>query len=414
MYQGETVGPAENATMKMLASEAVVFRSGVLSLAVICWVGAVAEASEVVSDGRTRWLHLSSTRGEVPAADVDRQVAALVADIDGDGVQDFVIAGYEKMAWFRRQKEGWKRYPIENGSPQVRMEAGGDCCDIDGDGDLDVLMGAQSKQGEIWWWENPNPHFAADKPWVRHKVIAVGGTHHDQIFGDFDGDGKPELAFWYNAGMQLFLARVPQDPKKPWPYWEIAKLPPGKQRPEGLAKADIDGDGKLDIVGGGYWFRHVEGNRFQAEAIDDEYRFSRSAVGQLIPGGRPEVVINSGDAPGPLNLYQWDGKTWQKRTLIDRVVHGHTLQIADIDGDGRLDIYAAEMHTPGAGDRCRQWILYGDGKGGFDIRVLSTGIGSHESKLGDLNGDGRIDILQKDFQKDRRVDVWLNLGPEKK
>jgi len=100
--------------------------------------------------------------------------------------------------------------------------------------------------------------------------------------------------------------------------------------------------------------------------------------------------------------------------LIDRVVHGHTLQIADIDGDGRLDIYAAEMHTPGAGDRCRQWILYGDGKGGFDIRVLSTGIGSHESKLGDLNGDGRIDILQKDFQKDRRVDVWLNLGPEKK
>jgi hypothetical protein len=40
--------------------------------------------------------------------------------------------------------------------------------------------------------------------------------------------------------------------------------------------------------------------------------------------------------------------------------------------------------------------------------LLAKGIGAHESKVGDLDGDGDLDILQKDFQQDRRVDVWLN------
>jgi arylsulfatase A-like enzyme len=66
------------------------------------------------------------------------------------------------------------------------------------------------------------------------------------------------------------------------------------------------------------------------------------------------------------------------------------------------------MYDPGSGANCRQWVLYGDGKGHFQTQLLSTGIGCHESRIGDLDGDGDIDILQKDFQHDRRVDVWLN------
>jgi hypothetical protein len=85
-----------------------------------------------------------------------------------------------------------------------------------------------------------------------------------------------------------------------------------------------------------------------------------------------------------------------------------------VDGDGNLDIYAGEMYDPGSKEKCRQWVLYGDGKGNFEIELLSTGVGSHESKLGDLDGDGDTDILQKDFQHERRVDVWLNGGTGRK
>jgi sugar phosphate isomerase/epimerase len=42
--------------------------------------------------------------------------------------------------------------------------------------------------------------------------------------------------------------------------------------------------------------------------------------------------------------------------------------------------------------------------------LISTGIGCHECRIGDLDGDGDLDILQKDFQHDRRVDVWLDNG----
>jgi hypothetical protein len=134
-------------------------------------------------------------------------------------------------------------------------------------------------------------------------------------------------------------------------------------------------------------------------------------VGHFIQGGRPQVVLNSGDGVGPLALYRWNGTGWAATPLIERMDHGHTLQAADIDGDGNLDLLAGEMHTPGPGARCKTYLLYGDGRGNFRTELLSTGIGCHESKLGDLDGDGRIDILQKDFQHDRRIDLWLNQGP---
>ncbi|MCX8036912.1 MAG: VCBS repeat-containing protein [Candidatus Sumerlaeia bacterium] len=369
-----------------------------------------AAAPKTAAIPQVNWKHLSSTKGDIPVPGLGRQVATLIMDIDKDGVNDFVVLSYEKMAWFRRTKTGWERYMVEPGDPKVRMEAGGDFHDIDGDGDLDILQAAQSPRGEIWWWENPHPNFSPDTPWKRYEVIAVGGTHHDQMFGDFDGDGKTELVFWFNRGKQLYLAEIPADPKQPWPVQLIAQLEKDKPNPEGLAKADIDGDGVLDIVGGGCWFKHVGNGRFEVNVVDPEYRFTRSAAGDLIKGGRPEIVVNSGDGVGPLNLYQWTGKQWEKKTLIEQVDHGHSLQVGDINGDGNLDIYAGEMHTPGAGDKCRHWVLYGDGKGNFVTQLLSTGIGSHESKIGDLDGDGDLDILQKDFQKDQRVDVWLNEG----
>ena len=166
-------------------------------------------------------------------------------------------------------------------------------------------------------------------------------------------------------------------------------------------------DGKIDLIGGGYWFKYEGNTKFKPNMIDD-YGKSRSAAGDLIKGGRPEIVLCSGDGIGPLNLYQWENNNWIKYTLIDTVVHGHTLQVGDLNSDGNLDIYTAEMYRPGAGPECKQWVLYGDGEGNFTKQIVSIGIGTHEGKIGDLDGDGDLDILQKDFQEHRRVDVWLN------
>jgi hypothetical protein len=89
--------------------------------------------------------------------------------------------------------------------------------------------------------------------------------------------------------------------------------------------------------------------------------------------------------------------------------------VGDINGDGHLDIFAAEMakwtNTPVAKDHpeATAWILYGDGKGNFNATVLKTGDGWHEGKLGDFDGDGDLDILNKPYTWDApRVDLWLN------
>jgi len=360
---------------------------------------------------RVCWRQLSNDDGAFARAGVGSQSSALVFDVDKDGRDDFVIAGWDphtSMVWFRSKADGPERYLIDD--RRSHIEAGGVAFDIDRDGDLDIVQGGSWNTNEVWWWENPHPSHEPTAPWERHTIKDWGkNQHHDQIVGDFDGDGSAELVFWNQQARTLFLADIPDTPRDPeaWQLVAIWSWPRGSSY-EGLAKADVDGDGKVDLIGGGRWFKHIEDKEFEARTVDHDYGFSRSAAGDFVEGGRPEVLLGSGDGQGPLNLYEWRDDAWKRSTLIANLDHGHTLQTGDIDGDGHLDIYTAEMHTPGPGSACRQIVLYGDGRGGFNTQVVSTGIGAHEGKLGDLDGDGDLDILQKDFENQRRVDIWLN------
>jgi hypothetical protein len=263
----------------------------------------------------------------------------------------------------------------------------------------------------VFWWKNPYPNYAHDVAWEKRTAKSSGASkHHHQMFCDFDGDGKAELVFW-NQGMScLFLAEIPPDPlrTRSWPRRQVYYYS-GKEH-EGLAKVDVDGDGKLDIVGGGRWFKHEDGTRFTTHMIDDTQRSSKAAAGQLKKGGWPEVVFCPSNAIGRLKWYEREGDRWVAHDVLGfDVVHGHSLELADFDQDGNLDIFCAEMHTPGHGDKATMWIFFGDGKGNFKREAIATGIGNHESQVGDLDGDGDIDILGKPYSWDTpRVDVWLN------
>jgi len=341
----------------------------------------------------------------------EQQTCCLVLDVDKDGINDFVIGERTRapsVVWYKYKGNRWDKHVIDN--TRLNPEAGGDFCDIDGDGDLDIILGQDASGNAMWWWENPYPDYG--KPWTRRYIKNAGGNkHHDQAIGDFDGDGVVELLSWNQGAKKLLLFEIPSDAQstQPWPSTAIYSWSSGREL-EGFPSlpVDIDQDGKLDIVGGGRWFKHKGGTEYQANVIDDGMRFTQCAAGQLVKGGRPEVVFSPGDMNGDAKWYEWKGKEWTAHTLR-YVVHGHTCEVRDVDGDGNLDIMIGEMGQPGAGDKAKTFIWYGDGRGDFKETVASSGQGIHEGKLGDLDGDGDLDILMKPYHhKTPGVDVLLN------
>lgn len=389
-----------------------------LSLTIACTQQQKEVSTSAQKSDTIRWVHLSSKNGDIPPPGPStQQTASQVLDIDQDGMNDFIMAARQvgpSVLWYRRTQAGWDKYVID--SVYLRVEAGGSHHDIDQDGDPDIVFGADAGDNKVWWWENPYPDYDPQVNWKRRLIKDTGeNKHHDEIFGDFDGDESMELVFWNQGAKALCMAEIPEDPRNtsPWEYTQIYTWEEGDEH-EGLAKADMDGDGIEDIVGGGRWFKYQNGT-FTPVIIDDTKRFTRAAAGQLVAGDPPEVVFVPGDADGPLTWYECQGdplqsESWSGHEVLDTtVVHGHSVDLGDINGDGHLDIFNAEMHTPGHADQARMRILYGDGTGNFEISVISIGIGNHESRIADLDGDGDLDILDKPYTWDTpRIDVWIN------
>ena len=376
------------------------------------------------------WKHLSSKKGDLPAppGGSTQQTGAVVGDFDGDRVNDFVLAFRQKppaLAWYRRTAAGWDVYVIEN--EYLTIEAGGAVCDIDGDGDMDLVFGGDWQSSDVWWWENPAPRFERGISWKRRRIKTGGKSqHHDQVFGDFLGSGRPQLAFWNQRAASLFLAEIPADPRAAdgWPLVPVLTnaRPAGVPYLEGASAFDVDADGKLDILACDSWFKHTGGQQFR------QIRFALGGglifAGYFKPSRYPQIVISPGDAGGRVRWYECTGhpenaRDWKAHELLGReVVHGHSLQLGDVNRDGQLDIFVAEMAKwtgktaqpdhPGA----TAWILYGDGRGNFTTTELVVGHGWHEARLSDLDGDGDLDLLNKPYTWDTpRVDVWLNGGP---
>ena len=111
----------------------------------------------------------------------------------------------------------------------------------------------------------------------------------------------------------------------------------------------------------------------------------------------------NGDGCRTLKWYeQRSDSSWTGHPLLgEDLVHGHSLR----DVDGNLDIFCAEMSKGADWTRTVDyppshiWVFYGDGKGNFEkVTIAKGGSGTHEARLADFFGSGRLDILSKPYE----------------
>jgi len=243
--------------------------------------------------------------------------------------------------------------------------------------------------------------------------------------GDLTGDGIASLVFWnQQGGATLYRLPVPSDPRvSPWPGLEViaSDRREGAQPEEGLAIADIDGDGRNELVAGTWWYKraddgHWEGHRFALGG----YITTRIAVGDLDSDGRLEIVVAEGDPciygrpeGGRLAWFKPGADIrapWREHLLADGLLDAHTLRLADLCDNGRLDIFTGEVGVASRlVERPPRLLLYENlGSGQFREHLVDVGTGIHEGILVDILGRGELDIVGRPLHGPEKwqVSVW--------
>jgi hypothetical protein len=348
---------------------------------------------------------------------------AVAADFNHDGTLDLISGPY---LYFGPDFTHFREiYPARTFNPSTEYSTWDQhAYDFSGEGWPDVVA-TYLNIGAVLY---VNPR-GESRRWKQYRVLPTMQSEYS-ILKDIDGDGKPELVYKAD-GCVRYAKPDPKDRTRPWLVHTISERGPWSAH--GIGVGDINGDGRLDIVGAdGWWEQPPQGSG------DQLWKYHPVSFGRWGPvtHGGSEIgvydingdglndVITSLDAHG-------FGLAWyeQKRTSSGEISFAehmimddyhtknaggvtfseiHGTAVADVNGDGIPDFIAGKRQFSHKDDLLdpdaySPPLLYwfetvrdpkAPGGARFVPHLIHNDSGAGDNLLAvDLNGNGAIDIV---------------------
>lgn len=313
--------------------------------------GLSGEAAGQWTNGSQDVLPLAATNG--------RTMDVAAGDFDGDGALDLAIATEFGQNVIFLWRNGRFEY-AQDALPQGTRHDSEDIAvgDFDQDGDLDLLFVSEDDQTNEYLLNDGGGVFTREPL----PTAGAGGITNGVAFGDVDGDGDLDAVLG-NSGPQT----APGQPNATGGqnvllindgdgFFEHAEdaLPEINDRTQDIALGDLDGDGDLDMV----------------VANEDANR----------------ILRNDGSGVFEDMTSEWLGTRATEET--------REVALGDVDGDGDLDVYFANVAWSGVSPR--DALFLNDGSGKFTdgtARLPARDVFSLDAVLVDVDADGDLDVV---------------------
>ncbi len=366
--------------------------------------------------------------------------ATRLVDMNEDGKLDVVVVDTDRVIWFENPQWGMHTL-IEGQTKKDNVSIAP--YDIDGDGKIDFALGADWRpsdtrtSGTIQWLSRGT---STDDKWNVHP-IGVEPTVHRVRFADLDGDGRDELIVvplfgrattapdFAGAPVRILAYKIPTDPRTgPWVGEVINE---DLHVAHNFWPTDLDHDGRLDIVvasfegvsllkrqDDGKWTRTLIGSGNQATSPSrgaSEIKHGRLASGDdylatIEPWHGFQVVVYTRPKADGAKPGSSEAPLWRRDVVDEELKWGHGVWCVDLDGDGDEELVIGVRDTKNAANPCGLRIY--DPAGSSPPKwtrhdVDRAGVAIEDLAAGDLDGDGRVDIVAVGRQT-KNVRIYWN------